>query len=1079
MDTPALSPSTPVVPVNSPNIIQGASSYNKTCAVAYGAYRLAQVLIIPAKFPGAERLEHYLRGKLTEAAVESVIGYAFRKISGQSTDDAIGDFVQKVQAGALNLGEGYLAQAGTAVMAPVLQSIILGGIDQASPEAGQEAARRVVNYGKVPLYLFTAYVGAYREQAWAEFDELMGIDKRLCRYNITSEKFWGGDTMRKGIKFLLRFLVDIFIVEPHKDEAMPYRWAVVITKEGSTGGVEWGKALGITSLKGKAAMGAVGLAVNYGLYVANPLLGIPLGLVSYFGGPEAKQVATGLSAVYWANTLFGAVGLGAAGATGLAVPMALLYMRQHHPEKWAELCELMPSFKAADKALPDDYLESRKIIDMTEYDPLLDISRLYGLEDLAALEKSAKLLDAQVEHGLIIAGAEARIGMHYAEMKALKAQAGVSLETFKAINDSIAAEMAVVKEADDALKACVAEHAALEESSPEVKLSLTRKMMFGKMMELAMAEEKVTAPAMLSGDIAKAVERAEGLREEIKLLRSTFPKLEDKEAALRVQAIEEELSILSGRVQMMTESLMKSTYNTEDADEAELYKALQVEADTLMKAAEKKANSLKAEDRVRGIVLNPDSVLARMEAMQSVCSKLVIEKKDVLATRLENAKAASEAATVAFNEAEAVYKTVLKERAEVALVNLPNVDETTPPLEVVKRLLVVANIFKDGHAEVANIDAALANLKQSIESLRATHPNLAKQMEDNGLLLQYRNIFPLDNARNFTTVVKDEENVVVHVEAFGMMGAPEELYRPDAAGSGSVENARTVVKLSAGKEEVTFSANKVQDIAGEILQGDFYTLPKNPVGRFDRRFIEQMADLNIYIGGGSEKKTLNERYDEEYGENGTEIDLMNVMTREDWTLHQLKESTRSLVRGGNVGEVDEVMAGRISQLLNEEVGSKVASVASNFVSGKGGVFVPYGGNYLHVADAAKPVYEFYISPAAGGVVNVTIQAKWKVDGHASGPDAEVHALSANKPSTFEAAFVFQLKPPAMPKAPEVQGWAAWAWSGAKAAVGLGVEELKAEDFEIGIANVTAALNTHAFIATVRDTLVADIKVVQD
>ncbi len=1078
MDASALSSSTPIVPVASQNTIKGASSYNKTCAVAYGAYRLAQVLIIPPKFPGAERLERYLRGKLTEAAVESVIGYAFSKIAGQSTDDAIGDFVQKVQAGALNLGEGYLAQAGTAVVGTALQSVILGGIDQASPEAGKEAAKRVVEYSKVPLYLFAAYVGAYKEQAWAEFDELLGIDKRLCDYNITSEKFWGGDTMRKGIKFLLRFLVDIFIVEPHKDEAMPYRWAVTIAKEGSAGGLEWGKALGITSLKGKVAMGAVGLAVNYGLYAANPLLGIPLGVVSYFGGPKAKQVATGLSAVYWANTLFGVVGLGTAGATGLAVPMALLYMRQHHPEKWAELCELMPSFKAADKALPDDYLESRRIIDMTKYDPLLDISRLYGLEDFAALEKSAALLDAQVEHGLIIAGAEARIGMHEAEMKALKAQSGVSVETFKAIEESIEAERAVVKEANAALKACVAEHAALEEGCPEVKLSLTRKMMFGKMMELAMAEEKATAPAMLSGDIAKAVERAAGLREELKLAREYCPKLDKAEVVSRVQEIEEELSILSGRVQMMTESLMKSTYNTEDEGEAQLYKALQVEADTLMKAAELKAKSIKVEDRVRGVVLNPDSVLARMEAMQSVCSKLVVEQKDVLAIRLEKAKAASEAANVVFNEAEAVYKTVLKERAEAALANLPKVDKNTPPLEVVERLLVVANIFKDGHAEVANIDAALANLKKSIEGLRETHPNLAQQMEDNGLALQYRNIFPLDNARNFTTVVKDEDSVVVHVEAFGMMGAPEERYKPDAAGSGSVENVRTVVKLSAGEENVTFSANNVQDIEGKILEGDFYTLPKNPVGRFDGRFIEQMADLNIYIGGGLEKQTLNDLYEAEYGESGREVDLMNHMTRQDWTLNQLKEATRSLGRGGKVGEVDEVMAGRISQLLNEGVGAKVASIASQFVSGKGGgTFVPYGGNFLHVADAANPIYEFFISPAAGGVVNVTIQAKWKVDGHASGPDVEVHALSADQPSMFEAAFIFQLKPPAMPKAPEVQGWGAWAWGGAKAAIGLGGEVLKAEDFEPGPANVAAALNTHVFIATVRDTLVADIKVV--
>ncbi len=354
----------------------------------------------------------------------ALLALLLNKISGTSSDDPVGDFVQKVRLGSLNFGEGYLARGGAAIAGAAGRALLFGGeqvLD--SPGASAEAARRVIEYGKVPVYLFAAYVEVYGEQAWKEFDDLLGVDRRLRDYNITSEQFTGGDTTRTVIKGGIRFLVDYFIVDANKHEAQPYRFTVIVLREGMAGGLEWAKALGISSFKGKAVMGAVSLISNYALLLTNPLLGVPLGLMGYFGGPKAQKIATGLSALYWVTMLLGAIGIGftgvgtvgllvlGVGAAGFAGLRVLLYIRQNYPDKWEALCNLLPSFAATDKLLPDDSLDQMKFVQRDDYDPAFDISRLYGLKNYKALEESEQMIRVQVEYGLFIVSATARIAI--------------------------------------------------------------------------------------------------------------------------------------------------------------------------------------------------------------------------------------------------------------------------------------------------------------------------------------------------------------------------------------------------------------------------------------------------------------------------------------------------------------------------------------------------------------------------------------------------------------------------------------------------------------------------------------------
>ncbi len=74
---------TPFFPVSAPSPrawgplcgLQQVSPYNAACAVAYGAYTVAQPWL---PLPRAERLEGYLREKTVNAAVQGIIGVAFK-----------------------------------------------------------------------------------------------------------------------------------------------------------------------------------------------------------------------------------------------------------------------------------------------------------------------------------------------------------------------------------------------------------------------------------------------------------------------------------------------------------------------------------------------------------------------------------------------------------------------------------------------------------------------------------------------------------------------------------------------------------------------------------------------------------------------------------------------------------------------------------------------------------------------------------------------------------------------------------------------------------------------------------------
>ncbi len=594
------------------------------------------------------------------------------------------------------------------------------------------------------------------------------------------------------------------------------------------------------------------------------------------------------------------------------------------------------------------------------------------------------------------------------------------------INDAINSERNGIAAAEAAQKEWKLKHEALAEEYPEVCLALMRKMALEKKVELVIADTKANALRLLENDILQAVKQAAGIRLEIQLLRKASPLLGDAESFKRVIALEDEIGALNAQVKMMLEGLMQSSY---DADEANLYTAFQMEANNVIVAAGKLMAEHK-EDRIKGILLDVDVTLAQMGSMQDTCGKLIRDRSDILMSRLVNAQAASEAADVEVNKVEEKYAKALGDRAGAALKQLPELTADTPPLEVAARLLKVAEIIKGKHASVLEVSIAFRDLKAKVEGLRAEHSEWAAQLDEIIGTFKYQNIFPLGDANNAISTKQlegdEDDQLIALIQAWDVQGAPDDI--TEAA---------------------------VNAIGVKALNG-FYIKPKAVDGYIDKRFIDQIKTINICIEDGVSKKALNEIYDEAYSAvEGLYKDKKDAdVVRQNWILSHIKE-----LAGWN-----EVMVGRISQLLNNDMIDQVSSIKSQFKEGLSGTFVSYNGNCLHIAEPNNPHCEFLLGRYPNGDLFVRVGVKWRVDGHASQPDAAVHQLNKDKPSFFEASFTFCLEKSVEPKP---LSWREWA--------GLSSAELNDADYAQNDNNPTASLIDYSFIAVINDKLVASAR----
>ncbi len=1056
-------------PPSSNTSTRWVSSYNAACAVAYGAYRLAQVLIIPQKFPGAVRLENYLRGKLTDAAIEGAVGFTLNKITGKSSEDAIGDFIRNVQVGALNLGDNLLARQGGTLATHYLRHQLFGSFqDFNSAEAIEHAGKRIIDIGKLPFVLFSAYVIAFREEAWQQFDEILGIDKKLQDWHISSDKFWGGDTLRKAIKGLMRFLLDIFIVETNKEDALAgnYVQGVRDLRASAEGGLGIAEALGVNGLKNKAYFAMGGLALNQYVNFFGPGILRAGNAAAAWGTPEMKKWMTATNASYaiysaasmtfsavgLATSLMGAISLGTMGVgAAVATPLALLYMRKNYPDQWETLCQKMPSLQEGTQRFA--HLLSQEELDMTlfdkggsnDFDPHLDIMQLYGLEDHKLFEQSMALFQGGIQQSLVIASIQTEIASLEVELEAVKNQQNADpLLINKKINELEDLRKDLTS-SQELLESILKEHSKLQDEHPSLKFISLRQELAAKEMEKLFVEQAKELAKNIPFEIEKALERASSLKKELELAREQASDLNDP-ISMRIVEIEAEMSQLHGQVMLLMQNFLDIAYDAENEEELRLKKDFEGKIEGLLRELEATA-LLDSSDKVKGVFIDSTLLLARMGALQGFSAQLNLERSLALEKRLESVSKDCKELDTHMKLAEAEYKKEIKIKAEAALKKLPVIGPDTKPIELVERLLTVATLFKERQSDVDDLNQSMQYLKKNIDQLKEQYPELAKQMEDNALTLHYNNIFALGNEARYNTTVELKEGskeLIVHVKATHL-----KVIVPPIAGE-LLHEVKNIKDLS-------FEAGKA--IQDDILSHELYALPNTPNGLIDGRFMEQMSSLNIFVSAYN-NLSLKDIYESEHDE---EYTYLATQSHQQWTLSRLREQIPN-----------EALLGRITQCIHKDILKKVETLSSNFIQGNNGdVFVPYNGNYLRVKDSKSPEYEFHIHPTPSGSVYLTVKVMWPIDAHASDPENKAHVLNSEDNNSFEAQFMFVFKPPQEFKQNGKLEWNEWFMSGLRQVVGI-QENLNPAEYQPGPQNIKVEALPPAYIALVNDTLTARI-----
>ena len=149
---------------------------------------------------------------------------------------------------------GLLGAAGGAVVGGLAQGVWEGGKEAAIRGASSPDAIAALNTSGATWILeeFATYMDVHREGAWRQLDDV--IDRPLKDRGISSEKFWGGDLVRRYMKGTIKFLIKHTIVEQYKKtdyesrrRAMQYRLAIyAFSKCSSLGGTVtdlWGSAV--------------------------------------------------------------------------------------------------------------------------------------------------------------------------------------------------------------------------------------------------------------------------------------------------------------------------------------------------------------------------------------------------------------------------------------------------------------------------------------------------------------------------------------------------------------------------------------------------------------------------------------------------------------------------------------------------------------------------------------------------------------------------------------------------------------------------------------------------------------------
>lgn len=229
---------------------------------------------------------------------------------------------------------------------------------------------------------------------------------------LSSEKMWGGDTLRRAVVNLMHVLTDIFLIAPSKlhSQKGKYSWAGTVLASNFIGGVRIGEYFNASYLK-KMGLGALGVAASYGSVVStvalatsaagitslstSSTLGLMLqGSALYVKDPKLQALLTAgnigfqflgpLSSVYQA--IDSATGLGSFLALSAVTGGGLLYLHSKHPEILQSLGERSDAFNAMDWYTAEDFSKQKGTIEKNDFNPDNLIENRYRYQQTAFQE---------------------------------------------------------------------------------------------------------------------------------------------------------------------------------------------------------------------------------------------------------------------------------------------------------------------------------------------------------------------------------------------------------------------------------------------------------------------------------------------------------------------------------------------------------------------------------------------------------------------------------------------------------------------------------------------------------------------
>jgi len=932
------------------------SSYDKAVFLGYATYKALRATVLTGSYFKLETLDNYAFNHFGQLAGRKAISFALTK--------ALGHIVGK-ETPCHNL---------TGLVQSSIKELVQQFLN-ATPETQIAVHEHITR-------AIAAYFIVHGENAWSDLEQITHIDAFLSQKGLSSEKFIGGDWVRSVVKLILRFLIDLYIVQPHKDHIHGWTMPVTLLRNSVIGAQYINQGLGFHGLVPTAITASLGFTA---MSMTSPLLsalGMAIG-----NDPQISAAIMGLNTAWVLSSYLSLPMLGAAGAV-----CGLMQLKHKYPDEWQNLCTHIqgladlvknPSLTLNPDAISDDWLAAHtsRIRDLDTYQPKNDIEALYSFAQHDILDK-----EQQAQEELFAAQT---MMFHLDEkIKSLSQEAqsnGLSDQARNCLNDSSIG-------LQDAYWTLKRQESHLVETinqlhqTAEFKFIQAQGLVHNTGMQVYILDKQEAHIENLQVAFATQLADKKSIEDEQKVLRDHLMTLLDIEMSLQTQ-------------QPLTQAQVQAQQKA------------------------KKDLSL----------ASIDELLQRIATTQANITSLIVQKKAACADEVEASKQQLAAEKTA-------YVAELKTRAEAFLAALPHLkqgESTLLPLDLYKKMLILAVGIHQGHIQISQADSALDQLKDNIEHLRQD-PLLADQADafDEGRLkIQYQILFPLGKKARYNNDVRmDDQSQSMQVDI-------------RATSLSYVESVPTVDEL-----DVIPQKDLANDIHHRIEESFYQPLTAEDLN-YDQTINQSVQNLfdqriPIVLPQADKGQSLIQAYEAQ----------THTHESESYSSYAKRACIKAIPRADVRLRAGWVMDEIVAQACAASFSSKCFKSRH---SSDDQVYFKKENQYLRIQNPTTPAYAFHISQPNEHKLYITITNKWIVDGYtlslsAQGND-DFHPLAEGKSNYIETQHLFELDIPDRPTPPPSPktGWTASLQSFmSKAAQSIGVSspqriDLNQMDFNVG------------------------------